>query len=269
MYKPSVQTSNSIGLEWFFVTKERFAFGGFSIYDSDTDDYFEPRIDGRFVTFSKNLGLNAWVSSDFRKKFAYEASLFHRNWLDDGQQTYSINLSPRYRFSDRLLVIWSTDYTKNNNNFGYVDDNEVDVFLGQRDITTVENSLRASYNFDAFKAINLRFRNFWSTADYSENVFYELNDNGTRRQIDYDISENNPNTNFNIWNIDLSFNWRFAPGSEATLLYRNQIFNEDEFSTINYTNSLENLFSQPLLHTLSLRVVYFLDINNLKGSFKR
>ncbi|AXT54937.1 hydrolase [Aquimarina sp. AD1] len=268
LYDPSVQTSNSLGVDWFFVTRERFAFGGFTIYDSDTDDYFEPRVDGRFVTFSENLGVNLWVSSDYRKKFAYDIRLFHRNWFEDDQQTYSMNLSPRYRFSDKLLVIWTTDYSVRKRNFGYIDNDDTDVFLGQRDITTVENSLSASYNFDPYKAINLRFRNFWSTADYSENIFYTLNDDGSRTQTDYDTTENDPNTNFNIWNLDLSFSWRFAPGSEATLLYRNQIFNQDELSTINYTDSLDNLFGQPIKHTLSLRVVYFLDINNLKGSFK-
>ncbi|WP_299179441.1 DUF5916 domain-containing protein [uncultured Aquimarina sp.] len=268
LYDPSVQTSNSLGVDWFFVTRERFAFGGFTIYDSDTDDYFEPRVDGRFVTFSENLGVNLWVSSDYRKKFAYDIRLFHRNWFEDDQQTYSMNLSPRYRFSDKLLVIWTTDYSIRKRNFGYIDNDDTDVFLGQRDITTIENSLSASYNFDPYKAINLRFRNFWSTADYSENIFYTLNDDGSRTQTDYDTTENDPNTNFNIWNLDLSFSWRFAPGSEATLLYRNQIFNQDELSTINYTDSLDNLFGQPIKHTLSLRVVYFLDINNLKGSFK-
>ncbi len=267
LYDPSVQTSNSIGVDWFFVTRERFGFGGFTIYDSDTDDYFEPRVDGRFVTYSENLGINMWVSSDYRKKFAYDVRLFHRNWFEDDQQQYNMNLSPRYRFSDKLLVIWSTDYSIRKRNFGYIDNNDTDVFLGQRDITTVENSLSASYNFDPYKAINLRFRNFWSTADYSENVFYTLNNDGTRTQTAYDTSENDPNTNFNIWNLDLSFSWRFAPGSEATLLYRNQIFNQDDLSTINYTDSLDNLFGQPIQHTLSLRVVYFLDINNLKGSF--
>ena len=32
--------------------------------------------------------------------------------------------------------------------------------------------------------------------------------------------------------FDLGFNWEFAPGSKATLLYRNNIFNEDNMSGI-------------------------------------
>lgn len=268
LYDPSVQTMNQIGVDYFFVTKKRLGFGGFVIYDTDTDDYFEPRVPGRFVTFNENLGINSWVSSDYRKKFAYDARLFYRDWFEDGQKTYRLNLSPRYRFSDKLLVIWSTNYSIRDNNFGYIDNDDDNIFLGQRDITTIENSLSASYNFDPYKAINIRFRNFWSTADYSENVFYTLNEDGSRTQTTYDTSENDPNTNFNIWNLDMSFNWRFAPGSEATLLYRNQIFNQDDLSTLNYQESLDNLFNQPIKHTLSLRVVYFLDVNNLKRSSK-
>ncbi len=267
LFDPSVQTENQLGFNTFFVTKERLGFGARGAFISEEKDYFEPRIDGRFVTFSSSFGGRAFVSSDYRKKFAYDISAGSRQWFDDQQRIYRIELSPRYRFSDKLLVILRSEYY-NRKEFGYVDDNETDVFLGQRDRISLENSLSASYNFDPYKAINIRFRNFWSTADYSENIFYILNDNGSRSQIDYDISENDPNTNFNIWNLDMSFNWRFAPGSEATLLYRNQIFNEDDLSTLNYTQSLDNLFNQPIKHTLSLRVVYFLDVNNLKRSSK-
>ncbi|WP_103068070.1 DUF5916 domain-containing protein [Aquimarina sediminis] len=268
LYDPSIKTQNTIGGDWFFITKKRFAFGGRAAFNSKTKDYFEPRVDGRFVTFNSSLGGRMFVSSDYRKKFAYDISAGTRQWFGDQQEIYRIEVSPRYRFTDKLLLIWRSEYFNRPNNFGYIDDNDNDVFLGQRDIISLENSLSASYNFDPYKAVSLRFRNFWSTADYSDNVFYVLNEDGSRSQIDYDISEDNPNTNFNIWNLDLSFNWRFAPGSEATLLYRNKIFNDDELSTLNYTQSLDNLFNQPIQHTLSLRVVYFLDVNNLKRSSK-
>ena len=46
LYEPNVLTSNNLNLNWFFVTTERFAFGGFLGYNSDNDDYFEPRMDG-------------------------------------------------------------------------------------------------------------------------------------------------------------------------------------------------------------------------------
>jgi len=273
LYRPNVQTRNSIRLNSFFFTKERLAFGAFGNYNSRNDDYFEPRIEGRFVTFDANLSAGGFISTDFRKKFALDFNINGRTWfdeIDEQQSSFGVGLSPRYRFSDKFLIVLGSDLNTNRNNFGWVDNTDTEVFLGLRDITSLENTITASYNFDPFKAIDLRLRNFWSTADHSSNVFYILNDDGSRTQLEsYDFNERrNPNANFNIWNMDLSFRWRFAPGSEASLLYRNNIFNSDEQSTLSYGESLSNLFDQTIQHTLSLRVTYFIDYNNVKGIFK-
>lgn len=274
LYKPNVVTGNSLRLNSFFFTKERFAFGAFSSYNDKQEDYFEPRIEGRFVTFDANLGGGGFISTDFRKKFALDLNIEGRVWfneIDEQQKRYGIEFSPRYRFSDRFLLVLSSEYNTSNNNFGWVDNTNTEVFLGLRDITSLENTITASYNFDPFKAIDLRLRNFWSTADHSSNIYYLLNEDGSRSQLaSYDFTERrNPNTNFNIWNMDLSFRWRFAPGSEASILYRNNIFNSDEKATLSYGESLSNLFDQTIQHTLSLRVTYFIDYNNIKGIFKK
>lgn len=269
LYKPSVQTYNSYNINAFFMTPKRLAFGGGVNGGGERHNYFEPRVEGRFVTFNPNLGANTWVSSDYRKRFAADVNLGYRNYFDDPQQNYSIRFEPRYRVSDNLLLIWETNWLLQDNNKGYVNDTEEAIYFGQRDISNLENSLAASYNFDPYKAIDLRFRNYWGTADYTDNLFYILNEDGALTETDYDTSEDDPNTNFNIWNIDLSFRWRFAPGSEATLLYRNQIFNEDDLSTINYKESLDNLFAEPAEHSVSLRITYFIDYNNIKHVFKK
>ncbi len=266
---PSVQTENSYRFDAFFIMPSRFAFGGYVDYRSERQDYFEPRVDGKFVTFASNMGGRGFISSDYRKKFALDLGINFRNEFEGPQRQLFIDFSPRYRFSDRFLVIVNSELSNRNNQFGYIDNNDVDVFFGQRDIKALENSIRGSYNFDPYKAIDLRFRNFWTTVDYSDDIFFKLNDDGTRTIVEYDISENNPNTNFNIWNLDLSYRWRFAPGSEATLLYRNQIFKSDEQSTVNYTQSLGNLFDEAIQHTVSLRVSYFIDYNNIKYIFKK
>lgn len=272
LYKPSVQTLNSISINSFFSTQERIAFGLDADYNSRDNDYFEPRVENRFVIFESNARLRGFISTDFRKKFAFDLSGSARQFYGNQDQfDYNINFSPRYRFSDKFLLVIDSNYSTRKRNFGWVDNTDTDVFLGLRDVTSFENSVRASYNFDPFKAIDLRLRNFWSVADHSSNIYFILNEDGTRTQIDtYDITtQRDPNTNFNIWNMDLSFRWRFAPGSEATLLYRNQIFNSDDQSQLDYTESLSTLFEQPLQHTLSLRVTYFIDYNNIKTIFKK
>ncbi len=268
LYDPNVVTGNNASVDAFFALKTRFAFGGFISVNSENRDYFEPRVDGRYVLYNPNIGGETWVSSDYRKKFAYDVRVGMRTWQNEDQYRYNIEVEPRYRFSDSFLVIWSTEFQTSIDNFGWVYNDEENIFFGERDIINLENSLTASYNFDPYKALDLRFRNFWSTADYSDNDYSTLNGDGTRTPADYDLENRDPNTNFNIWNLDLSFRWRFAPGSEATLLYRNQIFNVDDQATINYSDSLSNLFDQPAQHTVSLRITYFVDYNNVKNVFK-
>ena len=269
LYKPDVQTGNNLSLDSFFFTANRFAFGIDADLNSERKDYFEPRIDGRYFIYAPNFRVSTWISTDFRKKFAFDLRVGIRNFIDDEQYNYKIGFTPRYRVSNNFILIWEAELYTSKNNKGYIDDNGVDIYFGQRAITNLENSLQASYNFDPYKAIDLRFRNYWGTADYNDNLFFLLNQNGTLSQFDYDTSEYNPNRNFNIWNIDLSFRWRFAPGSEVSFLYRNQIFNEDELSNINYGESLDNLFQQTAQHTFSIRLTYFIDYNNLKIVFKR
>jgi hypothetical protein len=270
LYQPNVSTGTGYDLNTFFFTVKRFAYSVNLDYNTASDDYFEPRVDGRFVTFNPNIGTRGFISSDFRKKFAYDFKVNFRTWLEgDPQRSYSVSFEPRYRFNDKFLVVLESDVSKQVDNFGFVAIVNDDIFFGQRDITNIENSISGSYNFDPYRAINLRFRNFWSTVDYSDNVFTTLNLDGTRTEAAYDLENGNPNRNFNIWNLDLSFRWRFAPGSEATLLYRNQIFNQNDQSTIGYGESLGNLFEQPQQHVVSLRVTYFIDYNNVKYLLKK
>ena len=141
--------------------------------------------------------------------------------------------------------------------------------MGQRDVRDFVNSITASYNFSSKQALNFSLRNNWSTASYTDNIYGSLNTDGTVTPFNYDTVNNDHNTNFNIWNIDLTYNWRFAPGSEAILLYRNQIFNQDEFSERNFSESFDTLFKQPIKHNFSVKVVYYLDYNNIKGALKK
>lgn len=268
-YKPSIQTNNRIYLNTFFTTTKRLGFGFGAGFNGNEDDYFEPRVEGRYVSFNKNVEGRAFISTDYRKKLAIDLSVYFNTFFSQPSRTSVIEFAPRYRFSDKLFVIVSSKLTKRNDQIGFVAKSNKEIFFGQRDITNLENTLTASYNFDPYKAIDLRFRNFWSTADYSDDKFYTLNDNGSRTATIYDTKDNNPNRNFNIWNIDLSFRWRFAPGSEASLLYRNQLFNFDNEATLDYGASLKNLFNNAQQNTLSLRVTYFIDYNNIGSMLKR
>jgi hypothetical protein len=77
------------------------------------------------------------------------------------------------------------------------------------------------------------------------------------------------NINFSTWNLDFRYSWQFAPGSQLTALYRNSLFNFDNFSRDRYFDSLGTLLDQPIEHIFSLRLVYYMDYNNNKNVFKK
>ncbi|HAT63754.1 MAG TPA: protein with DOMON-like ligand-binding domain protein, partial [Flavobacteriaceae bacterium] len=142
--------------------------------------------------------------------------------------------------------------------------------FGERDQKTVTNSISGSYNFNPFHALSLSFRNYWATVTY-DNPLFVLQEDGTLSTEDNilttDISD--PNINFNTWNLDFRYTWQFAPGSQLTALYRNSLFNSNAESSATYFESIERLFEQPIEHVFSLRVVYFIDYNNIKNVFKK
>ena len=268
-YNPNIETASGIGVNFFAITLERFAFGSFVKYNTETKDFFEARRAGKYVNYPAHGIVDAFISTDYRKKFAVDLSGNYRNFFESDQESYSINLNPRFRFSDQFSVIYNIGYatTVNRNSFVALEPRK-EIF-GVRDVKSVENSITASYNFNTKQALNLNFRNFWSIADFKDNEYSSLLDNGDLSPMNYEIIEdNNPNANFNIWNLDLSYRWQFAPGSEAILLYRNSIFNFDTKSEIQFSESLQNLFQQDLRQNLSLRIVYYIDYNNVKNMFK-
>ena len=109
----------------------------------------------------------------------------------------------------------------------------------------------------------IKLKNINKICRVGEN-FFKLKDDGNRSFSEKKISDYDPNTNFNLWNLDLSYDWEFSPGSKLSLLYRNNIFNEDNLSGISYYRSTKELFENPINHQLSLRINYFIDYNLLK-----
>ncbi|GAA4322700.1 hypothetical protein GCM10023115_50900 [Pontixanthobacter gangjinensis] len=267
-YKPDITVNNGIGADFFAMTRKRFAFGGNLGYNSEFLDFFEPRAENTYITYSDFTDMSFFVSSDYRKQFAYDVRFRFEEYFNSSMNDLNLTVKPRFRFSDRFNMIYEFRYANQTNRPSYVSQKDRQVLIGNRDQKSLENSLNGTYNFNNRQGINISFRNFWSTARFARDQFSILGDEGDLIPTDYEVTEdNNPDANFNIWNLDLSYRWQFAPGSEAVLLYRNSIFNEDDLSYLGFSESLNNLFARPARHNLSLRIVYFVDYNNVKNLF--
>lgn len=266
LHSPGKYTDNNTGVSVFFNTRKRFSFGGeINGNIGEWFDYFEPRRpipDNRFFLRPARIGYNAWVSSDYRKKFAYDIRMNKDNYINNPRDQYAISISPRYRFSNQFSMVYSFNYNKNYNDQGWVDEVSNDIIFGQRDRKTFENNISARYNFTVDSSLSLNFRHNWTDVRY-ESLFYSLAEDGSF--IDNPSYTTNQDINFNSWNLDLNYIWQFSPGSQLIAFYRNSIFSRNENTGQSFGDNLRNLFNQPNQHIFSVRMVFFLDYNNLNN----
>ena len=109
--------------------------------------------------------------------------------------------------------------------------------------------------------LNLTIRHYLSYA--LNNTILTLQDDGTL--INNTTFLTNKNSSFNTWNLDLSYSWWFAPGSQISVLYRNNAATFlREFST-DYSSNLKDILNgDNFSHIFSISLRYFIDYNTLK-----
>ncbi|OIQ36995.1 MAG: hypothetical protein BM563_09635 [Bacteroidetes bacterium MedPE-SWsnd-G1] len=260
-------TGNFYGLNFNATTIDNFSFGSnINGNIGNQYDYYEPRVEDRYFTEAARLNFNGRIRTDSSKKFAAQVFGFYGLRFNDPNRTFEIGSELRYRFSDKFSLEYELEIFKTINDRGYVTQlDDSNVIFGNRDRKSLTNEISARHNFNTKSALALSFRHYWSPVTYDDQ-FYLLNEDGTLSEHPY--SEDH-DINYNVWNLDLSYSWEFAPGSQFIALYRNNIFNADNQSTLDFNDNLENLFDQALGHNISVKFIYYIDYNNAKNWFKK
>ena len=245
--------------------KNNYYGGGFNARPIKTYDFYEPRTpnQSRFLEIPEVINAYFYYSSNYNNRFAFEFNPSYGIVNEKGRINYGLSISPRYRFSDHFSLNFNFDFSQQNNNIGYVGDNSVtnEIFMGRRDRSTYINTLQGKFTINSDMNFNLSLRHYLSYATY--NQYYSLQNNGSIVPT-FNYTENS-NSNFNAWNLDLSYSWWFAPGSQISILYRNNaaLF-ENEFKRDLGTN-ISNVIDKDILnHIFSISVRYFIDYNSLK-----
>lgn len=278
LYNPNVFADFQINLGTFFIYKSRNAFGGsIRLEPVETFDYFEPRDNfNSYLRYPTNWFINPFFSSDYRKTLAIDIRLLYRDFDQEDRNYYSINLEPRIRVNNQLSFFLEFNYERSNNELGYVNKNLVpseiaevnpdDILIGRRDRDIIENGVRAQYIFTNKQSLSLRLRHYYTKVLY--NRLGTLDENGNQAAISFDgrDEQGNPyyDQNFNIFNIDMDYIWRFAPGSDIIINFKNQTGGSDAQFTRSYFENLKGLREQLKDNSLSLRIIYYLDYLYLK-----
>ncbi|MDQ6472584.1 DUF5916 domain-containing protein [Flavobacterium sp. LHD-80] len=266
---------NSINVNVNLTTVKNHYFGmGFTVYPMESHDYYEPRADNRYVIIPRKFESWASLSTNYNNKFALDLNPSISIADEPGRMAYGVDVGPRYRFNDKLLLTYYFSFFRKNNNKGYIDNVDGDnnestpdnIVFANRNVITYSNTLGGKYALNSTMTFNLSVRQYWSYAENKD--ILQLEQDGTLTP--YPEYTDNKNSSFYSWNADLSYSWWFAPGSQVSVLYRN---NADNFERVidkqfkdNVTALLNN---EALKHVFSISVKYFIDYNAVKNKLRK
>ncbi len=245
------------------------SFVDFILQPFGANDYYEPRVWGWVFKKPWNYAAQVDLGTDQRKMFRISCYVGCFHAPDFRNFYYWISLSPRFRFSDQFTASLSFQYDMNYNDRGWVNTiydsvAEPVIWFGRRDVSTFNNILNIKYIFNTKASITLRARHYWSTAKYFE--YYHLENDGGLCHADYPYRAD---LSYNAFSVDLQFVWYFAPGSELSVVWKNNISTLDELSDLNYWEDLTGTINAPQTNSFSVKVLYYIDFLNVKKLFTR
>ncbi len=246
-------------------------------------NYYEARtgdFDHKFIT-GPSIYAQYWFSPDYRKRIAVDGNVSVYNRSDHGHQSLGYKFAPRIRVNNNLSFVLSIRHNYDRNHVGwttFINDQGVnttafsqhvsEIIFGKREIKTFVHELTGQYHINSKLSLSVRLRHYWR--DIRNTSFHALED-GLLEEANYDgLDENNRPKHdlvYNNLNADLGCVWRFAPGSELSLLLRTSYLDSFNFSENNYFKSTQDVFSSDLNNLLSLKVLYFLDYKKIKNTF--
>lgn len=260
LYKPSVFTT-SYGYYNITVTFKNLYTAAInaSFFPAGYKDYDEPRVYGRYVNkFNKQYHIGVWVNTDSRKKLSVFYNPGIRWWNDPGHYEYWQNASINYRVSNKLSCYYELGFSEVFNEIGWVKTNDNDnniIYFGRRHVRTVSNAISTNFIFNKSSYISLHIRHYNQNVKYN-NQFYELLLNGDLASSSY---SNNHNQCYNIFNIDMQYTWRFAPGSEMSVVWKNVIERDNDVLLSTYFENLDKTINYLQTNSISFKVIYYLD----------
>ncbi len=265
-YRKNLFTETGFELWWNGTLKNFMRFGLSSYFQPVEEyNYFEPRVDGRFYVQVPFLSIRGRFGTDTRKKISLDAHMGGYVTREPGRKGWSAEISPNIRVNDKFSLSWETELSYQFSDEGYVTDfGEDEIIFGKRDVRNITSLLRANYAFSTNHTFSFRLRHNWARVHYLS--FHELLLDGSLCASDYN---ENQDINFNAFTIDAVYRWRFAPGSDIFIVWKNAIIGEEERSDVSFGENLSGLFHNPQVNSFSVKVLYYLDYLDVKKKFTR
>jgi len=251
--------------------KNLWTVGMYFGYVPRGNDFYEPHEQGRSFRAPQRIQFNPWFQTNAAKKYYLSfnyflgiRSLFH-------SPNHQFLISHLYRFSDKFSIGQDLMVNPTINDAGFYDKyytqdangNSVlkDILFARRNVLTVDNTLNLKYNFNNRSGIIFRARHYWSQVRQKQ--LYDLQPDGKLLPtVHKDVVMQH--VNFNIFNIDATYTWEFAPGSFINIVWKNQINTDDGEIAYQYFRNFANTIESSQNNNLSFKIIYFLDCVRFK-----
>ena len=273
LYRPRTFTRFNMSLRSNFQLRTFHRFGiGINVRPTDGYNYWEPREEGRFFKYGPNGNLFLYGGTDNRKPFRIGGHTGFWTRPSDSAREFFGGIGPEYRVNNKLSLSYDINFMIGENNKGYVNktydanDELEDIIFGNRDQHTFTNTVGVSYIFNRNMGLTFRLRHYWTWVAYDQ--FYALQENGDLKpDNEYDgflpngVSRHN--TSFNALNIDMVYTWQIAPGSFVTAVWKDAVAGLVEGMPIerNFFSNFAGSVRESHYNTLSIKLIYFVDIN--------
>ncbi len=224
------------------------------------NDFYEPRVEGKYFKRGPSALVGAWFETNTAKKWSVSPEIFVRKYFNFyNGVALDANLYQTCRVNTKLSLRVGVSWQPRFNNAGFSSFAESNPVFALRDIATFENSLRAKYNFTNRMGLNLVARHYVRSIKNKE-LFY-LNSDGTLESNDLLASANNRTVNY--FNVDMVYTWQIAQGSFVNVVWKNSIGKFDTYYRSDYFSNLSETLQENQNNNVSVKLIYFLDYNTL------
>jgi hypothetical protein len=236
--------------------------GFFGDFRPHSNDFYEPRVFGKFFRSGASHMVGAWVETNRAKKIFLVSEVAYRRTINFYNGHFlDVMFRPTWRASERLSLGLGLSWQPRFNNIGFIAFNNQQPVFSKRNIQTFENTINAKYTFTNRMGLNLVLRHYLRGIENLQT--FDLQDNGR-------IKENNLvsstfDRTVNYFNIDLVYTWQIAQGSFVNIVWKNAINSFNQGFSSDYFSNLNSTITHDQNNNLSVKFIYFLDYHTLFG----
>ena len=263
LYKPlkftefELEAESNMMLKNYLFTKVRFKTKPF-----ESNDYYESRSNDlkNLMKRSKSTYFGIYFSSDYRKKFAIDFGSGITIEPLYKTKMFRWRISPLARLNDKFSFRYVLSVSNTHNDYGYIDNDSInnEAIFSVRNKFMITNVLSGSYIFNNKINLSYKLRHYWS--GIKNKSFHKLDEVGYFEDF---IWNENKDINYLAWTSNVSIDWIFAPGSEISLVWKNELGNSENIFQRNIFRNLNNTFGYDPFNSISIKLVYYLDYENL------